>query len=290
MSDLVLLTSLWLIPADRHAGRPGHPQAERVGDPMDVAGLHHRDVRRLAGGAGELRERRREPEAAGGARREQRPERRRVPSDDRRSTEAEVGPVRPGRAPAVDPLVQHPVLPGPRRDQPQPGRAHRAGQRAGVPGLVEHREADQGLLRALPAADGQHDGGVPLARPVPVLRVLRGDAAADVLPDRHLGRPEARVRGDQVPALHALRLGLHPGRGPDPLLLAGRRGGRPASRRTRSTSCSSRRSPATTGYYGRDIQFWVFLLFFIGFSSSCRRSRSTPGCPTRTSRRRRRSA
>ena len=49
-------------------------------------------------------------------------------------------------------------------------------------------EAGQGLLRPLPAADGQHDGRVPLARPVPVLRVLRGDAAADVLPDRHLGR------------------------------------------------------------------------------------------------------
>ena len=37
------------------------------------------------------------------------------------------------------------------------------------------------------------------------------------------GGATAGVRGDQVPALHALRLGLHPGRGPDPLLLAGRR-------------------------------------------------------------------
>ena len=96
----------------------------------------------------------------------------------------------------------------------------RARQRAGLPGVVEHREAGQGLLRALPAADGQHDGRVHLARPVPVLRLLRSDAPADVLPDRHLGRPQARVRGDQVPALHAVRLGVHPGRDPDPLLLA----------------------------------------------------------------------
>ena len=62
-----------------------------------------------------------------------------------------------------------------------------------------------------------------VARPVPLLRLLRGDAPADVLPDRHLGRREPGVRGDQVPALHAVRLGLHPGRDPDPLLLAGRR-------------------------------------------------------------------
>ena len=45
-----------------------------------------------------------------------------------------------------------------------------------------------------------------------------------------------------------------------------------------------------TSYYGRNVQWWIFILFFIGFSSRCRRSRSTPGCPTPTSRRRRRSA
>ena len=146
-------------------------------------------------------------------------------STEAAANEAEVCPVRPGGPPALDPLVQHRVLPGARRDQPEPGRAHRADRRAGVPGLVEHRQADQGLFRALPAAERQHDGGVPGARPVPVLRLLRGDAAADVLPHRHLGGPEARVRGDQVPAVHPVRLGVHPGGGPDPLLLAGRRDG-----------------------------------------------------------------
>ena len=87
-------------------------------------------------------------------------------------------------------------------------------------------QAGQGLLRPVHAPGRQHDGGVHLAGYVPVLRLLRGDAAADVLPDRHLGRSEARVRGDQVPALHPVRVGLHPAGGPDPLLLPGRRGGR----------------------------------------------------------------
>ena len=40
-------------------------------------------------------------------------------------------------------------------------------------------------------------------RLLPVLRLLGSDAAADVLPDRHLGRAAARVRGDQVLPLHA---------------------------------------------------------------------------------------
>ena len=144
---------------------------------------------------------------------------------------------RPGRPPRVDSVFQYSVLPGCGRDQPQPGRPDRAGRRAGVPGLVEHRQAGQGLLRALPAAVHQHDRRVHLARPVPVLRLLRGDAAADVLPDRHLGRAEARVRRDQVPALHALWLGLHPGGDPDPLLLAKQREC-PGSRAIRSTSSS----------------------------------------------------
>ena len=40
------------------------------------------------------------------------------------------------------------------------------------------------------------------------------------------GGPEARVRRDQVPALHPVRVGVHPAGDPDPLLLPGRRGGR----------------------------------------------------------------
>ena len=81
----------------------------------------------------------------------------------------------------------------------------------------------------------------------------------------HLGRTEARVRGDQVPALHALRVGLHPGRDPDPLLLAGRRdGGRLHGPFVRHRPAHAAIA-SETSYYPRSIQWWVFILFFIGF-------------------------
>ena len=48
----------------------------------------------------------------------------------------------------------------------------------------------KGYYRALPVAVHQHDRRLSLARPVPVLRFLRGDAPADVFPDRDLGRAE----------------------------------------------------------------------------------------------------
>jgi hypothetical protein len=70
------------------------------------------------------------------------------------------------------------------------------------------RRAEGALLR-LPVAGGGHVRRVRLARPLHVLRVLGGHAPADVLPHRHLGRPEAAVRGDQVLPLHARRQRLH---------------------------------------------------------------------------------
>ncbi len=88
---------------------------------------------------------------------------------------------------------------------------------------------------------------------------------ADVLPDRHLGRPAARVRRDQVPAVHAVRLGLHPGRDPDPLFLAEPCRPCPASRAIRSTSVQLATIASETSYYPRSVQWWVFILFFIGF-------------------------
>ncbi len=41
-------------------------------------------------------------------------------------------------------------------------------------------------------------GTLPRARPVPLLRLLGGDAGPDVPPHRRLGRPAAHLRGDQV--------------------------------------------------------------------------------------------
>ena len=48
-----------------------------------------------------------------------------------------------------------------------------------------------------------------VARPVPVLRVLRDRARADVLPHRRVGPRQPRLRGDQVLPVHDARLGVH---------------------------------------------------------------------------------
>ena len=75
------------------------------------------------------------------------------------------------------------------------------------------------LLRAAAAARHRHDGRVRVARFLPVLHFLGSDAAADVLPDRHLGRSAARVRRDQVLSLHAARLGADSARDARAVLL-----------------------------------------------------------------------
>ena len=133
----------------------------------------------------------------------------------------------------------------------------------------------------LPAAPAGRDAR-RLLRPrhVPLLRVLGGHAGPDVLPDRDLGRRAAALRGDQVLPVHARRLGGDAARHPRPLLpredAPGLRGDghlrlhacgcRWGSRRTCSSGSSSPSSSASR--------------------SRCRCSRSTPGCPTPTSRRR----
>jgi hypothetical protein len=66
--------------------------------------------------------------------------------------------------------------------------------------------AGQGLHDLLPAAGSGHGGRVPGPGPVPVLHLLGVHAGADVLPDRHLGRPAAHVRGHQVLPVHHGRL------------------------------------------------------------------------------------
>ena len=142
-------------------------------------------------------------------------------------------------------LILLTTLLGGDRDPQSPGRRHRARAR---------------VLRLPAAAADRDDRGLLRARPLPVLRVLGGDAGPDVLPDRHLGRGAAALRGDQVLPVHARRLG-----------------GDAARRSWRSTSApsrcrSTRRPAASTTRPGQrmdvpaDLQFWVFLAFFVGFA------------------------
>ena len=126
--------------------------------------------------------------------------------------------------------------------------------------------AGEGVLRLPAAAPDRHARRVHGARLLPLLRLLGSDAGADVLPDRHLGRPAQALRGDQVLPLHPGRLGADAARHPGALLLQptgllrlGRAGQRAHLRR----SCSSTRSASQIP---PDLQFWIFLAFFVGFA------------------------
>ena len=78
--------------------------------------------------------------------------------------------------------------------------------------LGSHRAPPQGIHGDSAAAGRRPHRSVPQPRSHPVLRVLRGPARPDVLPDRTVGR-RAPVGGcPQVLPVHGLRLGLPAGR------------------------------------------------------------------------------
>ena len=188
-------------------------------------------------------------------------------------------PVR--RARGVDPLDRRPVPARRRRHLDALDPAHDAARvrsRSCRPG--RRHERVRAVLRVPAAAPDRHAGRLLRARHVPVLRVLGGHAGADVLPDRDLGRHAAAVRRDQVLPLHA-----------------GRLGGDAARASWRSTS-TPRRCPAyaangsfdytRVARHGRSRPTCSSGCSWPSSSASrsrCRCSRSTPGCPTRTSRR-----
>ena len=77
---------------------------------------------------------------------------------------------------------------------------------------LEHRPVRARLLHPVPAPGNRHARHVLRAGLLPVLHLLGSDAAADVLPDRRLGRSAPRVRGHQVLPVHAAGQRLHPDR------------------------------------------------------------------------------
>ena len=190
-------------------------------------------------------------------------------------------PVR--RARAVDPELQHRVLRRRRRHQHHDGAAHGAAQLPVHVRLVRHREGGEGLLRALPAARRGDDGRVRQPRLLPLLHLLGADAAADVLPHRHLGRPAARVRGHQV-------LPLHPGRQrADAAGVAGAVLHANAAHLRHDQADGGARDLLDHEVLGMRMDICCGSRCSSASPSRSRRSRSTPGCRTRTSRRRRRS-
>ena len=168
-------------------------------------------------------------------------------------------------------------------------------------GQLADRQARQSLLHFVPAARDGHAGRVSGARLLPVLRVLGSHAVADVLPDRRVGWPAPRICRHQVLPVHAAGQRVHADRHSDAVLLQRSGAARPtanssprsvvvvtseherrrqqAERRstaetapnTRSTSwpCSkwaSTPSCSTAVAAGaRALQWWAFLLLFIGF-------------------------
>ena len=138
------------------------------------------------------------------------------------------GPRPPGKS-YFGKARRHPVLHRPRRHEHLAHRPDRDPDGVVGADLVERRRrARPRISRLAAAARHRHDRRLPGVRHHPLLRLLRADAGAALLPDRHLGRPGTAARGAQVLHLHAGRQRHHlprPARGRGGLL--------PQDRRTR---------------------------------------------------------
>ena len=134
------------------------------------------------------------------------------------------------------------------------------------------------LILILVLADG-HERHVRGPGPHPVLRLLRGRAAADVLHDRRVGRRAAPVRVDQVLPVHDVRLGADAAGASSPC------SSRPAPTASRMAATFARHyEPAIAAH---DRSCGSSPACSSASPSRCRCSRSTRGCPTPTPRRRR---
>ena len=134
--------------------------------------------------------------------------------------------------------------------------------------LVVHgdHEAREGVLRVPPPPRDGDGRRLLRARLLPLLRLLGSHARADVLPDRHLGRPAEALRRDQVLPVHARGLGRHAARDHRASTSSTRpasSGGRASGTRRRSTSSTS---TTIASSIPPDLQLWLFWAFFLGFA------------------------
>ncbi len=129
------------------------------------------------------------------------------------------------------------------------------------PGSARHAPAAQreDVLLADAGARDDDDRRLRGHRRVPVLRVLRGHAGADVLHDRQLRDRPAPVRGGQVPALQPARRAAHAGRGHRAVRLL-----RPQRRDRAPRHLPVQRAGARVAEPGGEK--WLFLGFFIAFA------------------------
>ena len=168
-----------------------------------------------------------------------------------------------------------------RRDLARPGRADDHADVDQHPGqLRADQGAREGVHDLLPRPRGRHGGRLPGARPLPLLHLLGSRPRADVPDHRHLGRREPHLRHDQVRPLHAGRIAADAGRDP---------GHRRSPTRASTGSWNGAFDYLTLRGFGFDttLQFWAFRASSSPSRSRCPCGRSTPGCPMRTSRRRR---
>ena len=123
----------------------------------------------------------------------------------------------------MDPVAGGELPPGGGRHQRAARAADHLPDAAGDPVLVDvGRVAVEGVRDHHAAAGGGDARGLRGPRPLPLLRLLGGDADPDVPHHRDLGRTQPDLRGGQVHPLYAGRLAPDAGRHPGPLLPARR--------------------------------------------------------------------
>src|SRR5207245_2268188 len=110
-----------------------------------------------------------------------------------------------GREDPVGPVPQHQLHPRGRRALRGPRVPERAADAACPRDLLGRAPPHARVLRDVPVHGDNDQRRLPLARPLPVLRLLGGRPDPDVFPHRGVGRAAQEVRRDQVLHVHVPR-------------------------------------------------------------------------------------